>query len=143
MIEYMVNNGFGSIIYYTDHQEQISINNLSFVKRLCIEFVFTYEGYIKAVKKNSKFKYKIPVYIDDSLLLIQTRRVRSDDNIWFNYASVTNVICLDQGVELEFMSGNKLFINISYEALKTQITYLKEIRNRKVNIFITNSIEKV
>lgn len=143
MIEYMVNNGFGSIIYYTDHQEQISINNLSFIKRLCIEFVFTYEGYIKAVKKNSKFKYKIPVYIDDSLLLIQTRRVRSDDNIWFNYASVTNVICLDQGVELEFMSGNKLFINISYEALKTQITYLKEIRNRKVNIFITNSIEKV
>ncbi len=139
----MVNNGFGSIIYYTDHQEQISINNLSFIKRLCIEFVFTYEGYIKAVKKNSKFKYKIPVYIDDSLLLIQTRRVRSDDNIWFNYASVTNVICLDQGVELEFMSGNKLFINISYEALKTQITYLKEIRNRKVNIFITNSIEKV
>jgi hypothetical protein len=139
----MVNNGFGSIIYYTDHQEQISINNLSFVKRLCIEFVFTYEGYIKAVKKNSKFKYKIPVYIDDSLLFIQTKRARNDDNIWFNYASVTNVSYLDQGVELEFMSGNKLFINISYEALKTQITYLKEIRKRKVNIFITNSIEKV
>lgn len=143
MIEYITNNPYGSIIYTIDGNKQQNKTSLSTIKRLCLESFFTYEGYLKAIRKYYTISYKIPIYINDSMQFIQSKRARDDDNIWFNYAALTNIKAKDHGVILEFMSGTNLFINISYDSIKLQIHYLEQIRKRKVNIFITNNIEKV
>jgi competence transcription factor ComK len=143
MIEYITNNRYGSLIYTIDGIIQHDRTSFFEIKRLCLESFFSYDGYLKAVKKQFQISYKIPIYIHDALQFIQTKRVRDHDNIWFNYAAVINVKDLNKSIEIEFVSGNKLLINISYHTLKTQILYLDQIRKRKVNIFITNNIEKV
>jgi competence protein ComK len=143
MIEYITNNQYGSIMYTINQSKQLKKTSLSIIKRLCMESFFTYEGYLKSIKKYYPISYKIPIFINESMQFIQTKRARDDDNIWINFAAIINIKVIDQGVILEFMSGSKLFINISDHYIKSQIHYLEQIRKRKVNIFITNNIEKV
>ncbi|MDO9629276.1 MAG: competence protein ComK, partial [Acholeplasmataceae bacterium] len=112
-------------------------SSLSYIKRLCVDHLFTYEGYLKAVKKKFDMSYKIPLYISDTIQLIPTKRTRDYENIWINYASIFRIEVDQQIQKITFYSGNTIHINSSNKTLKQQIKYLEQIRNTKVKHFHT------
>jgi len=135
MINYIINSNLGVEIYKNDTLEIINGTSLTYIKKLCIEALFTYDGYLKSVKKKFNFKYKIPVYINDSIILIQTKRARDYDNIWINYASIKNLKYNIDSIEITFYNNKILKLNQSFIKLEKQIKYLSEIRNTKVKHF--------
>lgn len=135
MINYIINTNIGTKIYQENGFIYEKNSNLAYIKKLCLEAMFSYEGYLKAIKKIYQFKYKIPVYINNSLMFIQTKRARDYDNIWINYASIKNIKYLDQDIEIIFYNNQKLRIKYSFNKFNLQIKYLEEIRNTKVKHF--------
>lgn len=135
MILYIENSPEGSIIYQEKDTVRLTISNLSYVKKRCIQALFTYEGYLKAVQKKLDIKYKVPVCIDDLTMLIPTKRVRDYDNIWINYMSVDRVIESSEGIEIYFYGNRQIHLKISSKTLKRQIRDLERIRLVKVKHF--------
>ncbi|PKK96703.1 MAG: hypothetical protein CVV58_05005, partial [Tenericutes bacterium HGW-Tenericutes-3] len=80
-------------------------------------------------------QYKIPLYIQEDLIFIPTKRVRDYENVWVNFASVTNVIEVNSAVMFEFESKKKMIIDISMKTLRKQIKHLEVIHNVKVKHF--------
>lgn len=138
MIEYIVNNAFGCLVYQEGEIVQMRKTNLSFIKELCLDNMFSYSGYLKAVKKKISISYKTPVYIDDLNMFIPTRRVRDYENIWVNCAAVKNVFKSEGGVKIRFFSDKEKIINISFNSFIKQMKQLEVIRKVKVNTFIFN-----
>ncbi len=138
MIEYIVNNAFGCLVYQEDEIVQMKKTNLSFIKELCLDNMFSYSGYLKAVKKKINISYKTPVYIDDLNRFIPTRRVRDYENIWVNCAAVKNVSRSEGGVRIRFFSDKEKTVNISFNSFIKQMKQLEVIRKVKVNTFIFN-----
>ncbi|MDI6452941.1 competence protein ComK [Peloplasma aerotolerans] len=135
MIEYIVNTSQGALIYQERHIKTYKSSNLSYIKLLCQEGLFTYEGYLMAVKKVLDIKYKVPVYINDYLMLIPVKRTRDYDNIWINYASINHIRESDDGLEIEFYSQRKIYLKYSLNSLSKQIKYLEMIKFMKVKHF--------
>ncbi len=135
MIDYVVNNAFGCIVYQNALVTQYKMSNLSYIKKMCIAHLFTYEGYLKAVQKNLGKRYKIPVAINSNTLFIPLKRSRDYDNIWVNFASITDIHELDHSIEVVFVSKRKLYLDISMKSLRKQIKYLEAINNVKVKHF--------
>lgn len=135
MIEYILNNGQGAIIYQTTSSSQIKSSNLGFVKQLCIEHLFTYEGYAKAVKKTLGIAYRIPLYLREDLQLFPISRVRDVDNIWINAAAIMTITTTQQGTCLVFHHGRKLVLDMSLHKVRRQIEVLGIIRAVKSKHF--------
>ena len=131
----MINNNLGCLVYQEEENRQIKGNSLGYVKRLCQEHLFTYEGYLKAVKMKFKIKYKIPVFITEAIQLIPISRTRDYENIWVNYASISRIEEIEKMIKITFYSAHHVYLNISLKTFKQQIKYLEEIRNTKVKHF--------
>lgn len=135
MIEYIINNSTGCMIYQETMNVQIKGSNLAYIKRLCQEHLFTYDGYLKAIKANFLISHKVPLCISNTILLIPTKRTRDYDNVWINYSSIFKIEEFKQQTKIIFYSGHELYVNITLKTLKKQIRYLEEIRNTKVKHF--------
>jgi len=135
MIEYIINNSKGSLVYQTDSVVQSNKNNLSVIKQISIEALFSYEGYLKAFQKKFGKIYRIPVYIDEEHMFIPIKRTRDFDNIWINFAAIHDINHSNGKIEVIFESKRNLHINISFKSLKRQINYLEAIQNTKVKHF--------
>lgn len=135
MIEYIVNNANGCLIYQSEGVRQSNKTNMSIIKELCLIAFFSYEGYLKAVQSKYGKSYRIPVYVDEEQMFMPIKRTRDYDNIWLNYAAIIEVTSFDDHIELVFESKRKLRVNISLKSLKRQIKYLEAIRNAKVKHF--------
>ncbi len=128
MIEYIINKQNQAVIYQT---EQIIIKDkpqLSVIKQLCLDYLFTYEGYLKAVKKRLNYRYRIPLYINEGLQLIATQRVRDYDNIWINYASIKSISYKGNRVSVRFTSNRNLDLSLTQAAFHKQIERLQAIK---------------
>ncbi len=135
MIEYIINNAYGCLVFQNGTEYQFKISNLSFIKKMCFEYLFTYESYLKSVQKKTGKVYKLPIYIDESLMMIPTQRIRNFDNIWINYAAIKKFYQHKDGIELIFNSEIKLIVDISIESFRREIKYLDIIKNEKVKHF--------
>jgi competence transcription factor ComK len=132
---YIVNTAYGCIIYQKNESIKKSINTFSYIKKLCLEHLFTYHGYIEACRKVLKLKYKIPLYINDVLQLIPIKSVREYDNIWVNYAYIKSYEAHNDGIEVFFYDGTQIVLNVSIKTFTTQIKRLNVIREVKVKHF--------
>lgn len=128
MIEYITNEQNQTVIYQTDQIIHMNLFNLSYVKHICMDFLFTHEGYLKAVKRTLGFQYRIPIYIHDALILISTKRMRDDDNIWINYAAISSITYKGNRVVLGFTSHREIEIKMSTLAFKEQIKRISKIK---------------
>lgn len=128
MIEYITNEHNQAVIYQTNDVEIKDVSNLTVVKQLCLAHLFTYEGYLKAVKQKLSFKYRIPIYYSKGLQLIATRRVRDYENIWINKASVESVTYSGNRIIVAFTSGRVLAFKQSRYAFKKQLSRLEAIK---------------
>lgn len=129
MIDYIKNEQLKTVIYKNNMCEYKNQSAQAFIKQLCHEKLFTYEGYKKATKIMLKYKYKIPLYIDEYLQLIPTKGYKEYDSIWINIAAIKTYDHDINGVKIRFNSGEILYLNISMKYIKNQIYRLNEIRN--------------
>lgn len=122
MIEYIVNTPKGSKIYKSDEIIESTNRNLFHIQLLCKKFLFTYEGYLEAVKQIIQLKYQIPIVLSNQLVLFPIKRVRDFDNIWINDYAIYDVINFDSGLKIIFKSKRILSIDFTYkEYLNTKI----------------------
>jgi competence transcription factor ComK len=135
MILYIENTAEGSILYQEETIIKLTMSNLSYIKKKCLESLFTYEGYLKAVQKKIGLKYKVPVYIDDVTRMIPTKRVRDYDNIWINHAAIRELVEGIDGTDIYFYGNRQIHLKNSYKTLKNQIDELERIRFIKVKHF--------
>jgi len=135
MIEYLVNNAFGCLIYKNGKAIQYKGTNLSYIKKICLEHLFTFDGYMKAVQKQYGKRYRIPLFVDELHMFIPIKRIRDYDNIWINFTAVAEFKELEQTIEVIFQSQQKLQLNISMKSLRKQINHLEAIHNVKVKHF--------
>lgn len=136
MIKYIINTPYGSKVFKINNDTYESkINNLSIIKKICIENLFTYEGYTKSVSKIFNIRHNIPVYLNDNQMFIPTKRVRDYENIWINYASILTFKSYDSNIEIIFKDYDKLKINLKYRLFDKRIKHLETIQkylnNRK------------
>lgn len=134
-MNYIVNAAYGCQIYKKNQIIKEKMNAFSYVKKMCLNHLITYSGYIQACRKTLKFKYKIPLYINDCLQLIAIKSVRDYDNIWINYAYIKTYQVHKEGLEIFFYDGTQIVVNISIKTFKTQIKRLNKIRELKVKHF--------
>ena len=135
MIQYIENTPEGCIIYQERESTRLTVSNLSYIKKKCMESLFTYEGYLKAIHKELSIHYKVPVYFDEFMMMIPSKRVRDYDNIWINYASIQEIIELVDGVKIYFFGNRQIDSKNSSKSIKKQIKDLERIRFIKVKHF--------
>ena len=133
MIKYITNTVYGCNIYHTTHQTSLNINNLSLVKKMCLEELFSYEGYLKGVKAKFGSVRLIPVYINKNILLIPTKRVRDYENIWLNYSQILLIESSDNKTKVTFKDYTNITINIKYHNFIKRIKLAKKIINYKLS----------
>lgn len=131
MIEYLINDTNGSIIFFQDQAMTSRLPVISHVKKFCQDALFTYEGYIKCVKKKVKEKYQIPVVIHETLALFSTCRVRDYENIWINYYAIKDYHEIDGTIEIMFYSGKRLYLKSSLNKFENKIKLLMKIKKIK------------
>ncbi|HPX71689.1 MAG TPA: competence protein ComK [Acholeplasmataceae bacterium] len=127
MIKYIVNTSYGSKIIKLNQIEESKLNNLSIIKKLFIENLCTYEGYIKAVSKTFNIKHNIPVVINKDNLFIPLKRVRDYDNIWINYASIITYKQSNNMTTIIFSDYEELIINLKYSLFIKRVKILEKI----------------
>ena len=128
MIEYIINKQNQADIYQTDDVLCVNKTNLSVIKQLCIKQLFTYEGYLKAIKHVFKYGYRIPVYINPQMMMFATKNVRDYDNVWINFVSIISIKFIGNRVILGFTSGRELEVHMSKHNLNLQIKRLQAIK---------------
>lgn len=135
MIEIVENSRNGCIIYQTDESYNYKYSAFYYIKKLCINHLFTYEGYIYSIKLKYKRYHQIPIVISNALWMAPTRRVRDYENVWINLNGIKSYAELSSGTKIVFMSGRSLTIQKSSTSLHEQIKFAKMIYNEKVKHF--------
>lgn len=141
MIEYIQNDMHGSTIFYQDKEVYSKRSAFYEIKQLCYQHFFSYEGYIKSIKKMTNERKLIPIIINQEHVFLPTSRVRNYENKWINIESIYQINPKDKGVEIIFFSGRKLYVDYSLQQLKNKLKRIMKIKSMKVNIFIFNHIE--
>lgn len=127
MIKYIINTPYGSKIIKQGEIVESKLNNLSIIKRLCLQNLFTYEGYLKAATKIFNVKHNIPVYINKDNLFIPIKRVRDYDNIWINYQMVVTYYKTQDKTTVVFNDYEKIIINLKYNLFHKRVELLNHI----------------
>ena len=135
MIEYLTNHSDGTIIYQSDGFYTTKYSLLYTIEQFCMEHLFTYTGYRKAVKHVLKFTQLIPIYLDEYTQFISVKRVRDYDNYFINIKSISHIEQQKEMLQFTFISGRKLYIKMSLYRYNKLIENLSIIRNTKVKHF--------
>ncbi|MFP4186940.1 MAG: competence protein ComK [Acholeplasmataceae bacterium] len=135
MVEYIENNAYGAVIVENGKPIQTKRTNLAVIRDMCLDRLFSYEGYVKAVRKKIGICYRIPVYLDDENAFFPTRRTRDFANIWVNAEAIKGITEHGSGILILFRSGSKKELRISRSRVMRAITVLQEIRKAKVKHF--------
>ncbi len=135
MIEYIENNAHGAVLVENGKPVQTKRTNRAVIRDMCFNHFFSYEGYIKAVKKKLGISYRIPVYLDEENAFFPTRRTRDFDNIWVNAQAIESIREHDSGILVVFRSGHERELKISRSKAIRGIAALERIRKEKVKHF--------
>jgi len=128
MIDYMRHERLDTIIYKNQRKEVKNKSMQHVIHMMCMDYLFSYEGYKEAVKRKFKIYYKIPLYIDDHIQLIPTERVKNYENIWINYAAIHHIRFDEEITHITFYSGQNLCIKLHKRIFEKQIARLEQIR---------------
>lgn len=128
-LNYMINSSLGStlflenevinyrerILYVVDYMLKLNFSNL--------------DAYLNSVKIIFNYKYNIPVYINDKIILISIRNIKDYNNIWINYINIEKLVSINNKTNIIFKNGEKLEINRSINYLKGQEDKIINIKN--------------
>lgn len=134
MIKYIINTAYGSNVYKINKVVNETKNNLSIVKRICKENLFSYEGYLAAVKYKFNKYHLIPVVINKDNIFIPTKRVRDYENIWINLPQILLIEENENQTVITFRDYDKLVVSIKMEMLLKRVDLAGKILKYKLNI---------
>ncbi|AUD63549.1 hypothetical protein BK010_08580 [Tenericutes bacterium MO-XQ] len=134
-MNYIVNSKYGCDIYQEKTKYTHKASSISYIKLLCISYLFTLEGYLTACRKVFDYKYKIPVYIADHLQFIPTKSIKQMDVIWINYAEIKRFIVENDMILMIFHDESQIHIKMTEKAWLKQIRRLDMIKSYKVKHF--------
>lgn len=135
MIEYIKHEHHNTHIYQSDKIDIVSESAFSVIKKLCLDHLVTYEGYVKAIQVKYQKKQLIPLVLSDEISLIPLLRVRDYENIWVNSVEIKALKVKTSGFSITFMSGNTLEVSKSITGFKNALNLANMIKNEKVKHF--------
>ncbi|MFA6377467.1 MAG: competence protein ComK [Acholeplasmataceae bacterium] len=135
MIEYIKHEHHNTHIYQSDKIDIVSESAFSVIKKLCLDHLVTYEGYVKAIQVKYQKKQLIPLVLSDEISLIPLLRVRDYENIWVNSVEIKALKVKKSGFSITFMSGNTLEVSKSITGFKNALKLANMIKNEKVKHF--------
>ncbi len=135
MIEYMQHCPEGTLIYH-NHGKQIIKHSMPWIiEQWCLRHLFSYAGYLKAVKQNFGYSYGVPLYLCDEMMLIPVGRIRDYEMMWINQASIKCVYTENRRFYIHFISESILEVNMTQTHYEIMVKKLGKIRNTKVKHF--------
>lgn len=93
----------------------------SIVKGLCERELFTYESRVRLTKKHLNIKSKIPIYVNDQVLLMPTNSPKRYDNVWVNYFCVFSYQNHFNKTLVLFDNLDEVVLNVSVNVFKTMM----------------------
>ena len=94
------------------------------LKEICEKEVTTLNARIEIVKKITKRRNNVPLYINHQLLFF---KIKATPNIWINYFNVLKYEPENEKTRVIFKKGTTLLINKRIKYLKKTIRMIKKI----------------
>lgn len=135
MLEYMMNHPEGTILYQSESMTYLNTSLLMTVHQMCLDHLFSYDGYRQAIKRSFSVSHCIPIYLCEELQLIPTGRYRSYETIYINRSAIQHYDSTAEGIRIIFFSGRIVDIKISLYRFEKQLHLLQKIRGTKVKHF--------
>lgn len=137
MIEYIANDNKGCTVYQIESERHHPFSALYIVKRICLEHLFTYDGYKKSIEFLFHKIHLVPIVLSKNLILLPTERARNYENIWINIKAIQKLTKSESGIIITLMSGKQVLVHRSMKQILNQIAFSKEIESIKVKHFHT------
>ncbi len=125
--------GYTEIVFKT-YELIVDKSNISVIKKICMDNLFNYDHRIRYTKEILNIKTKPPLYINRNILLISTKSLRSYDNVWINYFSISGIVKRGSKCKVIFNDLKELLLDINYQS------FLKSVNNAKRIINYVNLI---
>lgn len=113
MILFLKNTNEGTRVYKSNFKYSNLSNSLNYnIEKLCNKFLFSYNGYKKALKLKLNLKSLQPLYLNKNLILIPIKNIKDYDNLFINFKAITSIIKINsENTKLIFDTGEFLNIN--------------------------------
>lgn len=113
MILFLKNTNEGTRVYKSNFKYSNLSNSLNYnIEKLCNKFLFSYNGYKKALKMKLNLKSLQPLYLNKNLILIPIKNIKDYDNLFINFKAITSIIKINsENTKLIFDTGEFLNIN--------------------------------
>jgi competence transcription factor ComK len=121
IMNYIKRSTNGIEISHNGTTNYLKIGIRSYIDKLCIDNLSTFEGRIDAAKKKFNIKHKVPIYVDKNCILFSTRSIRDYDVIYFNYFEIIEQVADGDNCVVYFKDGTYISVNQSYKVVRKQI----------------------
>lgn len=131
--EYIINDSFGSKVFYNDKILFFKERALYVMDYLCRLKLTSLKSYNEGVRNISNYKYNIPIYLNEEQIFIAISNIKEFENIWINYAKISNIEAYEEETIINFKSGNQIkiaknpvFFNKQFEKINKIKKYLQK-----------------
>lgn len=115
---YIYNENNLAIIVCKERVQKAESTAFSIVKGLCKRELFSYESRSMLTKNKLNIKTKIPIYINENVLLMPTNSPKRYDTHWINYYEVFSFEKYFNGTIILFYNLNEKLLDVSYKSFK-------------------------
>lgn len=112
----------------------------SIVKSFCERELFCYESRIKYTKRHLNIKTKVPIYINEEMLLMPTKSPKRYETLWLNYFEIFSYQKHFDKTLILFTNLKELEVDLSYDSFHKMMVKAKKIKeyinNRRLELKI-------
>ncbi|PKK86724.1 MAG: hypothetical protein CVV63_04000 [Tenericutes bacterium HGW-Tenericutes-8] len=127
MLLYIKQDTYGSKLFFENYIQQAEKASISIVKLLCEQALFSYESRTRLTKEKFRVNTKIPIYINQELLLMPSKSPKQYDNIWLNYFAIVGYHPYQSSVVVLFKNRSELVINQSFRIFQNKMRLCEAI----------------
>ncbi|MBP5444799.1 MAG: competence protein ComK [Acholeplasmatales bacterium] len=116
------------------------IEGIRFINKLLHEKIRDFKSYNKIVKEKFKIYTNVPIFIDESIILLPIKRFNSYDCIWINYVEIKTFISSGSKTLIKFNDGSIKAFDVPIKKLERIIQnaliikeYFKNLSTESVN----------
>lgn len=126
---YLKENSYQTLLYYTDEQIIKEDDYKNFLHTLCLKEYTTLKGRIEAIKELFGFKYNVPIYINDKIILVKIPE--GEYNIWINVYNIVSISEVDQySTNIVFVNNSSLVVMMSKNKVISIVNKGQMIKNK-------------
>lgn len=134
-MNYLLRNNQGIKIGYNNECKFINVGIVNYINKLCINNLSTYKGRIDASKKVLNTTSKLPIYIDDTIVLFPNISIRRYDCILINYMEILSITkVFNSKCRITFNDLSVLFVDTSHQVIVNQM--------RKTQLLLDGTLKK-